>query len=533
VWLAPQPWISIAGFEGGSVDFFDLFEPDAAWSTTAERTHVFKMYDELGLGRPATDDEWRAVIEGVSARGMALAMELGPLPETEGCGGGEGFGMAHSLALVRKVQSLGGRVDLVVFDAPYAFGHFYDGTSPVACHWSAERIAREAADFVRELREIEPEVVVGGIEALWRGMSADDLVQWLDAYEEAAGEPLAFLHLDIDWNRRDWPEVALQIEQEARSRGVAFGLIYNGGQAGSDEAWIRAALERMYTYEEVWGGRPDHVIVQSWHPYPSRALPDTSRATLTGLLNGYLGERTSIAIASVASPRPGRLSIEGSVASTSGEGGVANVPLKLDLTPIDGAAQELTLGGRVPTGATSAVVGIRVNVEAAGPGAADMSLYEVTYADGARTGDRVPDPGVMDWGADGDGSATIEPSDRGPGSALRLIASPEQWISINSPEVEVAAGTDYRLSVTAAIPEASADAGYISVIFLRQGAEIARHSLPLAPVPIPLGPVSTDGSGAFELEEDGLEGGRYGLRISYGGDVRHWPSRADQELVIR
>ena len=105
------------------------------------------------------------------------------------------------------------------------------------------------------------------------------------------------------------------------------------------------------------------------------------------------------------------------------------------------------------------VIGIRVNVEGVGPGAADMSLYEVAYADGGRTDDRVADPGAADWGADGDGSASIEPSDRGPGSMLHLVAEPEQWISINSPDVPVTPGTDYRFSVIAAVPAASADAG--------------------------------------------------------------------------
>jgi hypothetical protein len=80
VWLTPQPYISISDFEGGSTDFFETFEPGAEWETAARRVHVFQLYDQLGLvDDPPGPDEWRRAVEGIQARGMALAMELGPL----------------------------------------------------------------------------------------------------------------------------------------------------------------------------------------------------------------------------------------------------------------------------------------------------------------------------------------------------------------------------------------------------------------------------------------------------------------------
>src|SRR3970282_927259 len=75
VWLTPQPYIEIRDvFEGGSVDFLDLFPTDAPWSTSADRIHVFKLYEELGFGSLVPNEELKQAIEGISSRGMALAM---------------------------------------------------------------------------------------------------------------------------------------------------------------------------------------------------------------------------------------------------------------------------------------------------------------------------------------------------------------------------------------------------------------------------------------------------------------------------
>jgi hypothetical protein len=68
IWFTPQPATRLPGFDGGSVDFFELFDPDASWTEAAGRIHVFKLYDKLGLTLPADEDQWRTAIEG-SPRG--------------------------------------------------------------------------------------------------------------------------------------------------------------------------------------------------------------------------------------------------------------------------------------------------------------------------------------------------------------------------------------------------------------------------------------------------------------------------------
>ncbi|HVR80060.1 MAG TPA: hypothetical protein VMS99_16905 [Acidimicrobiia bacterium] len=531
VWLTPQPYTEIRDvFEGGSVDFFDLFPADAPWSVSADRIHVFKLYVELGFGGVATNEEWLLAIEGVAKRGIALAMELGPLPDGHGCGGGEGFGGNYSLDQVRKVQRLGGRVDVVAFGSPYGFGHFGDGPYPTPCHWSLERIATETAEFVTKLREIEPDVVIGGIEPLWPGLTAEDFGDWMDGYEAATGEPLAFLHLDVDWKRHDWAKVTLEVEQEARARGVAFGVLYNGGdQVQSDQAWAQLTADRIYTYEQVMGGRPDHMIVQSWHVQPSRVLPDTDPSSLTGLVNRYFGDRTRIDGSVIAGQ--GGLAVDGSL-STIDVSLVDGAVLDVGLTPLEGTGQVLVREGTVPEDVDTAEVGIRINTEGGGPGDADIKVYELGYYEGSEEVNRVTDPSfgaLAQFDIDG---VSVVPSDIGDGTMLRLTTSSLQEVNLGSPRFAVTPGTGYRFTVSAGIPEGSARAGYAVVVFLQGDVEKARHILPLAPVPIPLAEVTSGPSGEFHVEGEDLQPGRYRLRVSYQGDLDHWPSYFEQEVIV-
>jgi hypothetical protein len=530
VWLNPQPFTSIRQvFEGGSVDFFEMFPEGAPWAGAAQKVHVFKLYEELGLGRVASNEEWQLAIEGIESRGMALALELGPLPTGQGCGGGEGYGANYSLDQVRKVQRLGGRVDIVAFGSPYGFGHFWDDPADNPCQWSLERVAAETASFVTRLREIEPDIVVGGIEPLWPGLTASDFGDWMDAYEEAAGEPLGFLHLDVDWTRHDWPEVALQVEGEARNRGVPFGLIYNGGeQVETDDAWTQLTAERMYIYEELIGGQPDHLVIQSWHVQPSRVLPDTSPSTLTGLVNRYFGSRSHVQ-AEVTTASSG-LSIRGDLATSAGAP-VSGVPLDVVAVPIDGVHQVLERTGTVPADVEMAEVGIRLNTEGGGPGAADIRLYEIAYYEGDDDNNRVTDPsfsGLAGFGIEG---TSVVPSDLDGGTMLRLTVAPDQEVNLGSNRFPVTPGASYRLEVQAAIPGDSAQAGFAVVVFLAD-TEKARHILPLAPVPIPLANVITGSSGEFEVDVGGLAPGRYRLIIEYIGDLDHWPALFEQDVTV-
>jgi hypothetical protein len=51
-------------------------------------------------------------------------------------------------------------------------------------------------------------------------------------------------------------------------------------------------------------------------------------------------------------------------------------------------------------------------------------------------------------------------------------------------------------------------------------------------VPIPLAEVTSGPSGEFHVQGEDLPSGRFRLRVSYQGDLGHWPSYFEQEVIV-
>jgi hypothetical protein len=534
VWFAPLPPLgdrTDLPFADGSLDYFDLFSPGAPWDKASSSVDVFKVYSSW-VDNYATDEQLRHLVEGTAARGQALALEIGGLTTSSGCGSGvEGFDA--SIQTLDRIRAAGGTVSLVAFDEAYAFGHAYAG--PNACRWPIERVAEEAATFTRQLRAAWPGILVGDIEPLWSEITPAQLGEWMDAYQVAAGGPLDFLHLDADWNLPDWAERAAAAADGARSRGIPAGMIYNGGDAGTDVAWIRAAREHADAFEAALGGPPDQVVFQSWMDHPDHTLPDSDPSTFTGLIRQYAGGRSSIAVEAHANGK-GRLAVAGGIVPNEPGGTVGGAALRLTAIPIDGAYQVSQLEGRVPAGAATAVVVLRVNTEGAGPGPVHLRVYRLGYKEGGGTRNRVPDPGFAaapaGWGVSGAGRARFVASDRGGARMLRVDATPSQDLLVDSSAFPVTAGARYRFTATLQVPASATGNAYLAVVFLH-GTEVARHRLELAPEPIRLGTVDAASSGRFAVRGLRLDPGRYRLRIEDPGDADHWPATVETVVRVR
>jgi hypothetical protein len=206
-------------------------------------------------------------------------------------------------------------------------------------------------------------------------------------------------------------------------------------------------------------------------------------------------------------------------------------------TPRDRPYQVLELTGTVPAGVSDALIGIRVNTEGAGPGSADLTFYEVGYAEGTSTRNLVPnarfDEGLQSWGPWGGGSLAAPASDRGTGRVLRAVVTPSQTLGVNSGSFAVTPGATYRFWVAVRVPEASVGSAYIAPIFLgTDQIERRRDTLALAPAPIPLGVATPDAKGAYTLMSSPLDAGRYRLLVEYAGNATYWPARARTEVTV-
>ncbi|MBM2843417.1 MAG: type protein, partial [Anaerolineales bacterium] len=280
----------------GSVDFLDLFDPDAPWTSAASHLHVFKLYGEW-VAYHASDAELRLAVDAIRERGLALAVEAGPLDPPAECGQGiEGFaGTDEGRLIARRILDAGGRLDLIALDEPLFFASIYDG--PNACRWDADRVAAEVGEFIAVMREVFPDIVVGDTEPLAGASAPASYTGWLETFRRVNGYDLAFLHMDIDWGRPTWADEVKTIEDFGRTFGVPVGIIYTGNfQDHDDEAWLSIAGERVRRYEDKTGGIPEHVLFQSWNDKPDAALPDSEPYTFTGFIRAYFEDRAALGI---------------------------------------------------------------------------------------------------------------------------------------------------------------------------------------------------------------------------------------------
>lgn len=295
-WFAPLPPL-ITG-EGrpftGSGDFMDLFVDGADWEAAAAHLEVFKLYGEW-VAYGASDAELRAAVQGIRARGLALAVEAGPLDPPPDCGHGvEGFaGSEEGHRIARRIEDAGGTIDLIALDEPYYFASIYDG--PGACHWPAEKVAAEVAEYIALMRSHFPDVVVGDTEPTPHPVTAATYPDWLRTFRAVAGYDLAFLHLDIDWSRTDWPDLVESVVEFGRGFGVPVGMIYIGNGADpSDAVYAAITGERVLRLEEEYGVRPPHVLFQSWVDHPDFVLPEGDPTTFTGIVLTYFERREGL-----------------------------------------------------------------------------------------------------------------------------------------------------------------------------------------------------------------------------------------------
>jgi hypothetical protein len=283
----------------GSVDFMAQFQPDAAWSRASSYVDIYKLYGEW-VAYHATDAELAQAVQDILRRGQILAVEAGPSEPRTACGAGvESFaGLQEGQLIANRIIAAGGRIALLALDEPYYFGHVYDG--PNACHLPIDEIAAGVANFVKQMRTIFPEVIVGDIESITPPVDAAGMADWLDAYETAAGENFAFIQLDVDWARPDWADLGHQIQAKAATRGIPFGVLYNGGVAPEAQQWIELTGERIKEFDTS-GDPADHTVLQSWMPQPDHALPESDPTSFSGLVIRYVEDYDSLGIPTTGS----------------------------------------------------------------------------------------------------------------------------------------------------------------------------------------------------------------------------------------
>ena len=311
IWLAPQP---------KAVDLIDMFKPDAPWKDAASRTQVFKFYGNPFIN-PTPQDQLDTIVADVTRRRIAIALETGvmnlasnPRPPCGGWGLVEGYGPValHEL-MAKKIKRAGGVIKYIAMDEPLWYGHYFKGGTPrfpqPGCQSSIGDVVKLIAPSLNVYIREFPDVSIGDIEPSnladvgpGRGRSPDwqnDLATWAAAFRAEIGRPLAFLHLDVGWEQPQASQNGRMVYDYARElvrRQLIgkLGIIYNGNASdSSDAAWLQAARDHVALMERDYGLHPDQAIIQSWHPHPSHAMPESSQDTLTSLVDFYTARKSA------------------------------------------------------------------------------------------------------------------------------------------------------------------------------------------------------------------------------------------------
>jgi uncharacterized protein (TIGR03437 family) len=528
--ITPATWNNFIG----SVDYLDLFAPGAPWAAASSRIQIFKMFTQMidpSVPGSFSDATLQQIFAYLNSHHIALAVEFGPLTPSAptGCGMGEGFGGETAIPIATRIQQLGGNLQYLAFDEPFAFGSLFSG--PYACHWTPQQVAANALQNVAQIKTVFPNVIVGDIEPVPNVIGSPDWLNqytaWIDAWRAAAGAPLAFFHFDVNWSI-NWQPTVESMRQALVQRGIPFGIIYNGWESDlSDAAWIGDSESHYVAWEAQGGAIPDHVIFESWYPYPQHVLPETDPTTFTYLIDSYFRQRTKLSLKIAPSQASGSL-------LNSQEVPIAAAPIALtaQATTGSGTVSSYLLSGIVPSSVMQAVIQICVN-ECDEVGTTDINVYSFRYgASDAQTSFNFEN-GLTGWTVDGNGTAVVQPSSDASGKSIHISATAAQRTFINSAPLTVVPGSSYNLTIQARISPSSVGSGSFALVFLNAaGTEINRGTLEFEPTTSALGATQTASDGTYGLSFTPVDPGGSQLQAAYPGTSTLWPAFASSLLGI-
>lgn len=422
----------------------------------------------------------------------------------------EGYGEVKlSTRIAQRIRDAGGEVRYLAMDEPLWFGHEYSGQG--ACHTSIPDLAKDVVANIAIYRRFFPNVEVGDIEPFGNAEPKDwenTVSQWLEAFKSAAGEQLAFFHIDVNWHG-PWQSQLGALSDVLRVRKVQLGIIYNGDP--DDETgvvWTRHAEQRFQLVETNLGIIPDQAVFQTWMAQPRKMLPENVPGTMTWLVNRYLAQPAHLIL-----ERQGDR-LEGALLDTVG-GPLSNMPVAISAELMGDAASPAkhTLSGQVPERAAFATFAIRVNTECHCSGPANVMLGTAQFRDN--------DTGQAEH-------RRFTPVYNGAG-LTHIQASPAQEISQNTERFVVEPGHAFSIDIPVYADGSSKDSGYVAVIFLdREGREVRRSLVPFRPVVVTQAQIttSTDGHFTFALSPE-LARTATGFRADFAGNSRYRSARAE------
>lgn len=289
IWMLGSPRVAnkAPGWEGVRADAGDMWKADAPWETVARTVKVIGI-SPTNLDR-AKDADLQAAFADIKRRKIALEVGTGLLIRSDRCRAKtEAYVELAALQnLFERLRRNGADVKYVTADEPFFYGH--KDSSPTSCHESAQALAQALKESMAVVRKYFPNAQFGADEVVDQDKPwIQELVAWTDTFKAVTGEPLAYLHADLNWTEgavRNLVPLAAGLKQ----RHVPLGIIYDADLSGkSDDTWARNAVSNFARVEQGAGVHPDHAVIGTWVRYPTRMLPENEPGTLTNVVLQYI-----------------------------------------------------------------------------------------------------------------------------------------------------------------------------------------------------------------------------------------------------
>ena len=290
VWMLGGPHVEhhAPGWENVRTDAGSMWTPDAPWKTVAGAVRVIQ-FPPTSVDR-ARDSDLRDALADIKRRNIAFAVGTGLLIRSDRCRAKtEAYVDQKTMeGLFDKLRRNGADVKYVTMDEPFFYGH--RDSSPTSCHESPQALAQALKESIAIVRKYFPNAKIGADEVVGAsGPWVQELVQWTDIFRAVTGEPLAYIHTDLNWKEgsvRNLVPLAAALKQ----RHVPLGIIYDADSANnnSDENWSRNTISHFAEVEKEIGVRPDHAVIETWVKTPTRMLPENRQGTFTNVVLQYI-----------------------------------------------------------------------------------------------------------------------------------------------------------------------------------------------------------------------------------------------------
>jgi hypothetical protein len=238
----------------------------------------------------ARDSDLREALADLKRRNIAFAIGTGLLIRSDRCRAQtEAYVDQKTMeALFDKLRRNGADVKYVTMDEPFFYGH--RDSSPTSCHESPQALAKALKESITFVRKYFPNAKFGADEVVdGSGPWVHELVQWTDTYKAVTGEPLAYIHADLNWTEATIRNV-VPLAAALKQRQVPLGVIYDADASNnnSDENWTRNTISHFAKVENEIGIRPDHAVIETWVKTPMRMLPENQGGTFTNVVLQYI-----------------------------------------------------------------------------------------------------------------------------------------------------------------------------------------------------------------------------------------------------